>query len=78
MQSSQSFPSSLPASTYCTADFASFVSAADVLAPVTEAIAMPANVQTLLATNFKKNIALLGAAWMLLLIPEPWPFALGW
>jgi putative oxidoreductase len=29
-------------------------------------------------TNFKKNIALLGAAWMLLLIPQPWPLSLGW
>lgn len=30
------------------------------------------------STNFKKNIALLGAAWMLLLIPQPWPWSLGW
>jgi putative oxidoreductase len=29
-------------------------------------------------TNFKKNIALLGAGWMLLLIPQPWPMSLGW
>jgi len=29
-------------------------------------------------TNFKKNIALLGAAWMLLLIPQPWPLSLQW
>ncbi|HZI22146.1 MAG TPA: DoxX family protein, partial [Gemmatimonadales bacterium] len=29
-------------------------------------------------TNFKKNIALLGAAWMLLLVPQPWPFSLSW
>ena len=29
-------------------------------------------------TNFKKNIALLGAAWMFLLIPQPWPFSLRW
>ena len=29
-------------------------------------------------TNFKKNIALLGAAWMFLLIPQPWPLSLGW
>jgi len=29
-------------------------------------------------TNFKKNIALLGAAWMLLLIPQPWPWSLTW
>ncbi|HEY8104972.1 MAG TPA: DoxX family membrane protein [Gemmatimonadales bacterium] len=28
--------------------------------------------------NFKKNIALLGAAWMLLLIPQPWPLSLPW
>jgi len=28
--------------------------------------------------NFKKNIALLGAAWMLLLIPQPWPLSLAW
>jgi len=27
-------------------------------------------------TNFKKNIALLGATWMLLLIPQPWPLSL--
>lgn len=30
------------------------------------------------STNFKKNIALLGAAWMLLLVPQPWPLSLGW
>ena len=29
-------------------------------------------------TNFKKNIALLGAAWMFLLFPEPWPLSLTW
>ena len=29
-------------------------------------------------TNFKKNIALLGAGWMLLLIPQPWPLSLQW
>jgi len=29
-------------------------------------------------TNFKKNIAILGAAWMFLLIPQPWPFSLNW
>ena len=28
--------------------------------------------------NFKKNIALLGAAWMLLLVPQPWPVSLPW
>ena len=28
--------------------------------------------------NFKKNLALLGAAWMFLLIPEPWPFSVEW
>jgi len=28
--------------------------------------------------NFKKNIGLLGGAWMLLLIPQPWPMSLGW
>ena len=28
--------------------------------------------------NFKKNVALLGAAWMFLLIPQPWPFSLTW
>ncbi len=27
--------------------------------------------------NFKKNIALLGAAWMMLLVPTPWPLSLG-
>jgi uncharacterized membrane protein YphA (DoxX/SURF4 family) len=26
--------------------------------------------------NFEKNVALLGAAWMLLLVPEPWPMSL--
>jgi len=25
--------------------------------------------------NFLKNMALLGAAWMMVLIPEPWPFS---
>jgi uncharacterized membrane protein YphA (DoxX/SURF4 family) len=29
-------------------------------------------------THFKKNVALLGAAWMLLLIPQPWPLSLSW
>ena len=29
-------------------------------------------------TNFKKNVALLGAGWMLLLIPQPWPLSLNW
>src|SRR5207245_9352154 len=28
------------------------------------------------AVMFKKNMALLGAAWMLLLIPQPWPLSL--
>jgi len=28
--------------------------------------------------NFKKNVALLGAAWMFLLIPQPWPLSLTW
>jgi hypothetical protein len=27
--------------------------------------------------NFMKNIAILGAAWMLLMIPQPWPMSLG-
>lgn len=27
-------------------------------------------------TNFKKNVALLGAAWMFLLIPQPWSWSL--
>jgi len=27
-------------------------------------------------THFKKNVALLGAAWMFLLIPQPWPWSL--
>ncbi|MGH9239280.1 MAG: DoxX family protein [Vicinamibacterales bacterium] len=27
--------------------------------------------------NFMKNVALLGAAWMLLAIPRPWPMSLG-
>ena len=29
-------------------------------------------------TNFKKNAALLGAAWMFLLIPQPWPLSVEW
>lgn len=29
-------------------------------------------------TNFRKNIALLGAAWMILLVPQPWPFSVNW
>jgi putative oxidoreductase len=29
-------------------------------------------------TNFKKNIALLGAAWMFLMIPQPWPLSVTW
>ena len=28
--------------------------------------------------NFLKNLALLGAAWMLLAIPRPWPMSLTW
>ena len=28
--------------------------------------------------NFQKNLALLGAAWMLLSIPRPWPLGLDW
>jgi len=28
--------------------------------------------------HFKKNIGLLGAAWMILFIPQPWPFSLSW
>lgn len=28
--------------------------------------------------NFMKNVALLGAAWMLLAVPRPWPMSLGW
>ena len=27
--------------------------------------------------NFMKNIAILGASWMLLMIPQPWPMSLG-
>ena len=27
--------------------------------------------------NFTKNVALLGSAWMLLMIPQPWPMSLG-
>jgi uncharacterized membrane protein YphA (DoxX/SURF4 family) len=30
------------------------------------------------AVSFKKNFALLGAAWMLLVIPQPWPWSLTW
>jgi uncharacterized membrane protein YphA (DoxX/SURF4 family) len=29
-------------------------------------------------TDFKKNVGLLGAAWMSLSIPQPWPFSLNW
>jgi uncharacterized membrane protein YphA (DoxX/SURF4 family) len=36
------------------------------------------SVRQLDVTNFKKNIALLGAAWMFLLIPQPWPLSLRW
>jgi uncharacterized membrane protein YphA (DoxX/SURF4 family) len=36
------------------------------------------SVRQLDQVNFKKNIALLGAAWTLLLIPQPWPLSLGW
>lgn len=36
------------------------------------------SVRQLDATNFKKNVALLGAAWMLLLVPQPWPLSLAW
>ncbi len=36
------------------------------------------SVRLLDVTNFKKNIALLGAAWMLLFIPQPWPLSLPW
>lgn len=28
--------------------------------------------------NFRKNLAMLGAAWMFLAIPQPWPFSLWW
>ena len=28
--------------------------------------------------NFLKNVALLGATWMLLMIPQPWPISLRW
>jgi len=28
--------------------------------------------------NFLKNVALLGAAWMLLMMPQPWPMSLRW
>lgn len=27
--------------------------------------------------NFEKNTALLGAAWMFLILPQPWPLSLG-
>jgi uncharacterized membrane protein YphA (DoxX/SURF4 family) len=27
--------------------------------------------------NFQKNVALLGAAWMSVMIPQPWPFGMG-
>jgi uncharacterized membrane protein YphA (DoxX/SURF4 family) len=29
-------------------------------------------------THFKKNMGLLGAAWMLLFVPQPWPLSLNW
>jgi uncharacterized membrane protein YphA (DoxX/SURF4 family) len=28
--------------------------------------------------NFQKNLAMLGAAWMLAAIPQPWPMSLSW
>jgi putative oxidoreductase len=28
--------------------------------------------------NFMKNMALLGASWMLLLVPQPWPMSVDW
>ena len=30
------------------------------------------------SVNFQKNLAMLGAAWMLLAIPQPWPMSLNW
>jgi putative oxidoreductase len=36
------------------------------------------SVRQLDVTNFKKNVALLGATWMLLLIPQPWPLSVPW
>jgi uncharacterized membrane protein YphA (DoxX/SURF4 family) len=27
--------------------------------------------------NFQKNMALFGAAWMLIMVPQPWPLSLG-
>jgi hypothetical protein len=27
--------------------------------------------------NFLKNVGLLGAAWMLIMVPQPWPMSLG-
>jgi putative oxidoreductase len=30
------------------------------------------------SVNFQKNVAMLGAAWMLLAIPQPWPMSLNW
>lgn len=35
-------------------------------------------VQQMNFINFKKNVALLGAAWMFVLIPQPWPFSVNW
>jgi uncharacterized membrane protein YphA (DoxX/SURF4 family) len=32
-------------------------------------------VQQIDRVNFKKNVALLGAAWMLLAVPQPWPLS---
>lgn len=31
-----------------------------------------------LASRLRKNLGLLGAVWMLLLIPQPWPLSLHW
>ena len=35
-------------------------------------------VRQLDTVNFKKNVALLGGAWMFLMLPQPWPLSLGW
>jgi len=46
-----------------------------VATPLNWAVTDPAARQ-MDAVMFKKNMALLGAAWMLLLIPQPWPLSL--
>src|SRR6266700_593377 len=58
MQSSQSAPSFFAWSSYCTADFASFLSEAHVFVPASETIAMPVSAQRPLLTSERREIAL--------------------